>query len=285
MRGKDRRSAGRGRHVAAIAAAAAIGLLATACGGHAPSPSPGQVKAQASASASAERCAGRIISRCTSDVASLREVNVWGIDAMIINISRILMATGGMVLFAGWQLFFAVAWLGPVVYVFNRMYLTRAGVGFQLAREGFTRVSTNLAENIVGVRVVTAFNRQDPNLNEFNRLQDINTENNVAVARVNGVYQPLLEVIKFAGRVMILLYGGYLTATGRMGVSGVGAVVAVFLYWDWFMNPITTFELARTYAALGMLVEARDAYASIAKGYSQTLSALAEKLAGSVRAK
>jgi hypothetical protein len=31
------------------------------------------------------------------------------------------------------------------------------------------------------------------------------------------------------------------------------------------VNPITTFELARTYAALGMLVEARDAYASIAR--------------------
>jgi hypothetical protein len=30
-------------------------------------------------------------------------------------------------------------------------------------------------------------------------------------------------------------------------------------------NPITTFEVARTYAALGMLVEARDAYASIAR--------------------
>jgi hypothetical protein len=31
------------------------------------------------------------------------------------------------------------------------------------------------------------------------------------------------------------------------------------------VNPITTFELARTYATLGMLVEARDAYASIAR--------------------
>ena len=31
------------------------------------------------------------------------------------------------------------------------------------------------------------------------------------------------------------------------------------------VNPITTFELARTYAALGMLVEARDAYAAIAR--------------------
>ena len=58
---------------------------------------------------------------------------------------------------------------------------------YQTVREGFTRVSTNLAENITGMRVVTAFNRQDPNLRVFNRLQDTNTTNNVAVARINGV--------------------------------------------------------------------------------------------------
>jgi lipoprotein-anchoring transpeptidase ErfK/SrfK len=55
VRGKDRRSAGRGRHFATIAAVAAIGLLGTACGGHAQSPSPSQAKAQASASAAAAK--------------------------------------------------------------------------------------------------------------------------------------------------------------------------------------------------------------------------------------
>lgn len=54
MRARNRGSAKRGRHAATIAAAAVIGLLATACGGgHGPSASPGQAKAQASASAKA----------------------------------------------------------------------------------------------------------------------------------------------------------------------------------------------------------------------------------------
>jgi len=51
VRGKDPRSARCGRYFATIAAATAIGLLATACGGQ--SPSPGQAKALASASAAA----------------------------------------------------------------------------------------------------------------------------------------------------------------------------------------------------------------------------------------
>jgi ATP-binding cassette, subfamily B, bacterial len=182
---------------------------------------------------------GRIISRCTSDIDSLRELNVWGIWQVVAN-SMIMIVAAAFMLEKDVRLFLAVAWLGVVLFICNWIYLRKSTSMYQVAREGWTRVSTNLAENITGVRVVTAFNRQDPNLDVFNSLQEINTENNVALARVNGVYQPLLELIKFCGRVIILVYGGYLAATGRMP-HGVGAVVAFFLYWDWFMNPIITF--------------------------------------------
>jgi len=58
VRGTDRKSARPGRHLATIAAAAVIGLLASACGGgHAQSPGPDQSKAQAAASASAHAAA------------------------------------------------------------------------------------------------------------------------------------------------------------------------------------------------------------------------------------
>jgi ATP-binding cassette subfamily B protein len=121
--------------------------------------------------------------------------------------------------------------------VLTRVYHRKSATLYQVAREGFTRVSTNLAENITGMRVVTAFNRQDPNLDVFNGLQQINTTNNMAVARVNGIYQPLLEVVRYFGRVTILLYGGYMVA---IGAKGVGSVVAFWQYWDWFMGPVIT---------------------------------------------
>ncbi len=186
---------------------------------------------------------GRIISRCTSDVNSMREVNVWGITRVIVLTMNVTFA-GFMLWWTNWRLFLAVAWLGPVLILLNRKYLTVSGEMWQVVREGFTRVSTNLAENITGMRVVTAFDRQEPNLDVFNRLQDDNTANNLSAARINGIYQPSLELIRFVGRVIVLSYGAYLLATGRIpnDIShGVGSVVAAFLYWDWFMNPIIEF--------------------------------------------
>jgi ABC-type multidrug transport system fused ATPase/permease subunit len=186
---------------------------------------------------------GRIISRCTSDISSLREVNVWGIWQVVANFLMMVFAAAMLVL-TDWRLFLSVAWLGVVLAICHNIYRRKSSFLFQVAREGFTRVSTNLAENITGMRVVVAFNRQTPNLSRFNMLQATNTENNMNNARINGLYQPLLELIRFLGRVIILGYGAYLLVRGEIGSSdsaGIGAVVAAYLYWDWFMNPILNF--------------------------------------------
>ncbi|HVT91038.1 MAG TPA: ABC transporter ATP-binding protein, partial [Tepidisphaeraceae bacterium] len=72
-----------------------------------------------------------------------------------------------------------------------------------------------------------------------------NTANNVHVARINGIYQPLLQTIGFLGKAIILVYGGYLCATGRMikadGKADVGGVAMAYMYWESFMNPVLLF--------------------------------------------
>lgn len=188
---------------------------------------------------------GRIISRMTSDIGQMREVNVWGIFHIVAWSGMMLFAAIMMAAFADWRLFLSVAWLAPVLFFVNRMFLSRASGIYQTAREGWTRVSTNMAENITGMRVVTAFDRQNPNLDVFNRLQVANTDNNVNVARVNGLYQPLLQTVGYLGKAIILVYGGYLCATGQMlttdGRADVGGVAMALMYWDSFMNPVLLF--------------------------------------------
>jgi ATP-binding cassette subfamily B protein len=182
---------------------------------------------------------GRIISHCTSDISALREINVWGFQQVIANFLIPMLVAAVMLLTTDWRLFLSVFWLGPVLYYINDYYRLKIGLVYQRIREHFTRVSTNLAENITGMRVVTAFDRQVTNLATFNSLQVVNTANNVHAARVNGLFQPMLELIRFLGKVIILTFGAYLIVSGR--VAKVGGVVAAFLYWDWFMNPIINF--------------------------------------------
>lgn len=180
---------------------------------------------------------GRIVARAGGDIDGLRGILIWGLNTLFVNAATMIFAAA-MILSIDSALFLSIAWLAPVLSGLNFFYRTRVGAAWQKARLHFTKLTTNQAENIVGMRVVTAFNRQEQNLARYDDLQHVNTVNNVAACRINGIYQPLLQGIRFVGQAVILLYGGYRVACDKMMP---GEVVAVFIYWELFMNPAINF--------------------------------------------
>lgn len=187
---------------------------------------------------------GRILTRGTSDIDSMSNFIVWGINTLVGNLS-LMIVVAVIFIIMDWRIALSVLWLGPVLYFMNMAYRRKVGGAWRRVREAYTRVSTNLAENISGMRVVTAFNRQDQNLDAFNDLQEHNTANNLRAAQINGIYQPLLNVVGFVGRVIILLLGTYLVFHTSRDPSSrpmtVGELIALYVYWDWFMGPVINF--------------------------------------------
>ena len=106
---------------------------------------------------------GRILSRATSDIDALANPIINGINTVVIN-ALMMLTAAAMLIIADWRIAPATLWLGPVLYFMNNYYRRKIGAQYRIAREHFTRVSTNLAENINGMRVVTAYNRQEENL-------------------------------------------------------------------------------------------------------------------------
>jgi ATP-binding cassette subfamily B protein len=180
---------------------------------------------------------GRIVARAGSDVDSLRGLVIWGLNTLLVNAATMVFAAV-MIASLDLPLFLAVAWLAPVLSTLNYRYRTRIGLVWQAVRLHFTKLSANQAENINGVRVVAAFNRQDRNLEVYDDLQHTNTVNNVNACRINGLYQPMLQGIRFFGQAIILAFGGYRVAAGSVHA---GDVVAAFLYWELFMGPAINF--------------------------------------------
>jgi ATP-binding cassette subfamily B protein len=194
---------------------------------------------------------GRILSRATGDIDALSNPIINGINIIFVNL--LMMLTAATMLFiADWRIALGTLWIGPVLYFMNNYYRKKIGAQYRIAREHFTRVSTNLAENINGMRVVTAFNRQEDNLAHFNSLQDLNTLNNVKAGAINGVYQPMLAIVGYIGTVIILVAGAYrVIESGGTGFT-VGTLVALTMYWGWFMNPVLTFGAFQNEMMLSM---------------------------------
>jgi ATP-binding cassette subfamily B protein len=180
---------------------------------------------------------GRVISQAGNDVDSLRSVVIWGMNTIVSN-SAVMLFASIMIFVTDRSLFYAVAWLGPAITLLSFFYGKKVGDAWQSVRVHSARVSANQAENIAGVRVVTAFNRQSHNLERYGELQEINTRKNVRAAGLGGMFQSLLQWTRFLGQAIVLVYGGYRISIGALRP---GNLVAVSLYWEWFMSPAVTF--------------------------------------------
>jgi ABC-type multidrug transport system fused ATPase/permease subunit len=179
---------------------------------------------------------GQIITRPTSDLDAVRDTVVGGLNTLVANL-LLSIGAGCMIFLTDPVLFLAVAWLIPILVYVNARFRHILGIQHQIVRAGFSRLTANLAENIAGIRIVEAFNRQERNLDRFNELQEENTRNNNRAAHINGVYGPLLEGIRLLGQVILVGYGAGQVLMGRLTP---GQVVAAFFYWDLFMRPTIT---------------------------------------------
>ena len=81
----------------------------------------------------------------------------------------------------------------PVMILATSAFAKRARVAFRKTRETIGNVSSELQENISGVREVQAFSREDENIEEFRASNAANRDANIRAATYTSALGPLLE--------------------------------------------------------------------------------------------
>jgi ABC-type multidrug transport system fused ATPase/permease subunit len=179
---------------------------------------------------------GRIISRVTSDVESVRS----GVQDVLF----ISMVQGGQMLGAAavmayidWHLFLIVLALAPVLWGINRYFRTRLSTQTRQIQESFSVVTATLAESVIGIRATQSFNRQDVNGGLFRGLVTNHSRLNLALSRTSAMFLPLLEFNNQLFIAVLLFYGGYrvLDPTTHGSVSN---LIQFFLLTNAFFGPI-----------------------------------------------
>jgi ATP-binding cassette subfamily B protein len=181
---------------------------------------------------------GRIISRMTSDIDSVR-VAVQDvafastIQAVQMIVSAILMA------WYNWKLFSLMLVFVPVIWVVNERYRREVSERLRKVQETWSRLTSTLAESVGGIRVTQAFVRQEINAGFFRKLVNVHGENNVGVAHASAVFIPLLQMKSqlFLGAMALLGGYGALQWQGRMHIE-VGDLVMFFFLANLFFEPI-----------------------------------------------
>jgi ABC-type multidrug transport system fused ATPase/permease subunit len=136
-----------------------------------------------------------------------------------------------------WRLCLAVSIVLPPVAIATHLFQKFGMRAYRGVREQASRLTASLAENIAGVRVVQAFSREQENLANFEKLQDVYFDRFLVSARVFHTYMPFLGMMSGIGTAILLGYGGHLVMQNQITV---GQLAAFILYLSMFFGPIQT---------------------------------------------
>ena len=184
---------------------------------------------------------GRIISRQTSDLDSIRELLDSGINQLVQGVLYML--------FIGVALF-ALDWASGVILVVSlvplliltRWFQLRSQTMFRLTRVASAQLIVKFVETMTGIRAVQAFRTERSNEKKFSGLTEDYRSANARVIRLFGIFDPGLVLIGNVTVAVVLLVGAFRVVDGQVAV---GVLLAAVLYTRRFFDPME--EMAMFY--------------------------------------
>lgn len=177
---------------------------------------------------------GRIISRQTSDLDTIRELLDGGLNELV---SGILY--GGFTLIAllllDWQSGVILVVMGLPLYLLMRWFYLRSQVVYRESRVISAKVIVKFVETMTGIRAVKAFRKEERNDDEFGGLASDYRDVNIRSIRLFGTFEPGLMAVASVTVAIVLLWGGIRVVDGSMLI---GTLIAAVLYVRNFFAPL-----------------------------------------------
>jgi ABC-type multidrug transport system fused ATPase/permease subunit len=181
-----------------------------------------------------EHEAGDLMSRLVNDTQVINQVFTMGI-VRLLSVSLNLIGIVVTMVSRKWDLALASFAILPVMILTTTIFARRARKAFRKTRETIGEVSSELEENISGVREVQAFARERQNVAEFRQINRANRDANVQAQTLTSAFSPTLDVLSNAALAIVLGYGGWSVVQGW---TSVGMVVGYMAYVQRFYRPI-----------------------------------------------
>jgi ATP-binding cassette subfamily B protein len=177
---------------------------------------------------------GRIISRQTSDLDTIRELLDGGLNELV---SGVLY--GGFTLIAllllDWESGVILAVMGIPLYLLMRWFYLRSQVVYRESRVVSAKVIVKFVETMTGIRAVKAFRKEVRNDEEFGGIASDYRDINMRSIRLFGTFEPGLMAVASVTVALVLLWGGIRVVDGSLLI---GTLIAAVLYVRNFFAPM-----------------------------------------------
>ncbi len=163
---------------------------------------------------------GQIMSRATVDIEAARMF----LSAGLLNLIQIaIMVVGVGILLAtlNWRLALMTLAFMPLIFWQTLYVSNKLQPVWTKVQQLIGALGTTLQESLVGVKVVKAFSLQEKENGKFTSDAQGLFDQQVAAARIQAIYTPLMALLLGIPVVLVLWYGGRQVIAGDLTIGGV----------------------------------------------------------------
>jgi len=185
-----------------------------------------------------KRRIGDLMAHATNDIRAVEDAAGDGILTLIDSITM-----GAMVIFAMAVLInpiLTVIALLPMPFMVwaTSRYGSMLHERFHLAQAAFSDLNDKVQENVSGVRVIKAFGQEEAEKAAFRRLSADVVQKNIAVAKIDALFDPTITFIVMISYFLSLVFGSMFVVKGAMTI---GELTSFTLYLGQFVWPMLAF--------------------------------------------
>ena len=195
---------------------------------------------------------GRIMSRVQGDVWQLQELMT-----VVIMTAADLLSLGGiivMLLILNLKLGLITLAVLPILGLTMGIWQPFAVKAFLRIRTAISIVNGALNENITGVRVVQALNRQPRNLREFDEKNTEHLRANLWAGKLSSTLLPAVDILTALAIVLAIYFGSGMVQGNEIAI---GVLIAFIMYIQRFFDPIRNLTMQYTQLQRSMASGAR----------------------------
>lgn len=177
---------------------------------------------------------GDLIQRSTSDIETIRRflavqfVEVVKVIVMLIAVTYLMLSLSVKLTIVGLILV-------PIIIAFTFFYFLKVKKRFKKADESEAELSTVLKENLSGVRVVKAFNREKTEIEKFDKKNHRYSKDIYYLIKELAVFWSVSDLLCYTQASLVVLFGVRYAYQGELTI---GVIVAFMTYETMLMWPV-----------------------------------------------
>jgi ABC-type multidrug transport system fused ATPase/permease subunit len=181
------------------------------------------------------RATGDLITRVVEDVNSVERVLIDGIEQGVVAVLQVAIVIGALFYFNGQLTWFVLAPV-PLLAGGALAYTITGPSRYRPQRRAASALNALLLDDLVGIRQIKSFVREEQEHARFNRASDTLRHATLRIMRAWALYSPSMEFLNSLGLVLAIGFGGSAVLRGEMQL---GSLVAFITLTRFLYEPVT----------------------------------------------